>query len=201
MGSLAQAKTLGGVGSILLLLGAVPTVGLLYSIAGFILVLVAVKYIADALQDRAIYNGMIISVITAIIGLVVFVALVLGAFAAFIGLPPPPGFFQFPTGVQDIPADLLAFLAAVIIGLVIMWIFFIISAVFLRRSFNTIASGLNVRMFGTAGLLFLIGAVLVVILVGFVLIFVAEILMVVAFFSIPEQASQPAQMPPTETPP
>ena len=204
MGSLSQAKTLGGVGAILLLLGAVPSVGPLLSIAGFILVLVAVKYVADAVQNRAIFNNMIISVITGIIGLVVFFVLVLSAFAAFIGLPPPPGFFQlFEPGLEGIGADVLAFLAVIIIGLVIMWIFFIISAVFLRKSFNTIASTLNVRMFGTAALVNLIGAVLLVILVGFALIIVAEILMVVAFFSIPEQVPQPAQMAPpsTETPP
>ncbi len=206
MGSLSQAKTLGGVGAILLLLGAVPSVGPLLSIAGFILVLVAVKYIAEAVQNRAIFNNMIISVIMGIIGLVVFFILVLAALATFIGLPPPPGFFEPfipPAGLEDIGADVLAFFAVIIIGLVITWIFFIISAVFLRKSFNTIASTLNVRMFGTAALVNLIGAFLLLILVGFALIFVAEILMVVAFFSIPDQAPQPAQMapPPTETPP
>ncbi len=206
MGSLSQAKTLGGVGAILLLLGNIPSVGAIFGIVGFILVLVAVKYIADAVQNRAIFNNMIIAVITGIIGLAVFFVLVVGALAVFIGLPPPPGFFQLvelPAGLEGIGADVLAFIAVIIIGLVIMWIFFIISAVFLRRSFSTIASSLNVGMFGTAALINLIGAVLLVVLVGFVLLFVAEILMVVAFFSIPEQVPQRAQMtpPPTETAP
>lgn len=203
MGSLSQAKTLGGVGAILLLLGAVPSVGPILGIVGFILVLVAVKYIADAVQNRAIFNNMIIAVVTGIIGLAVFFVLVLAALAIFIGLPPPFEPFIPPAGLEDIGADVLAFFSVIIIGLVITWIFFIISAVFLRKSFNTIASSLNVGMFGTAALINLIGAVLLVVLVGFVLLFVAEILMVVAFFSIPEQVPQPAQMapPPTETAP
>jgi uncharacterized membrane protein len=202
MTTLSQAKALGGVGSILLLLGTIPSAGTLFSIVGFILVLVAVKYIANVVQDRAIYNNMIISVIMGIIGMIVFFVLVVGALAAFIGLPPPPGFFEPPAEVEDIGADVLAFIAALLVGLAILWIFFIISAVFLRKSFNAIAGRLNVRMFSTAATLYLIGAFLLVILVGFVLIFVAQILMAVAFFSIREPAPQPVQMaPPAGTPP
>ena len=67
-----------------------------------------------------------------------------------------------------------------------------ISGVFLRKSFNAIASGLSVKMFRTAALLYFLGAILTVVIVGFLLIFVASILQVVAFFSIPENSPQPA---------
>jgi len=46
-------------------------------------------------------------------------------------------------------------------------------------------------MFGTAGLMILIGAVLTIVLVGFILLWVAMILLAVAFFSI---KTQPAQL-------
>jgi uncharacterized membrane protein len=74
--------------------------------------------------------------------------------------------------------------------LLIVWIFFIASALFLRKSYNAIASRLNINMFEKSALLFLIGSVLTIILVGLVVIFVAEVLQTVAFFSIPDEISQ-----------
>jgi uncharacterized membrane protein len=51
-------------------------------------------------------------------------------------------------------------------------------------------------MFSTAGLLYLIGAATAVIGVGFVILFVAEILTAVAFFSLPETSPLVAQLQP-----
>src|SRR5712692_11083555 len=86
MASLSQAKTLGGVGSILALLGIVPYVGSVLSIAGLIMTLVGVKYISDVLADKRIFNNMIIYVILGIGGIVVLVAFVFAAIARFIGV-------------------------------------------------------------------------------------------------------------------
>src|SRR5207247_8955322 len=86
MASLGQAKTLGGVGSILVLLSPIPYAGAVLSIVGFIMILIAVKYIADILGDQKIFNNMIIAVILAIIGIVVGVVVVLGAVYSLIGL-------------------------------------------------------------------------------------------------------------------
>jgi len=191
MGSLAQAKALGGVGSILVILAVVPYAGFILGIVGFILVLIAVKYISDAVGDKSIFNNMLISVILAILGIAVGAAVL---FASLFPFFTTPRFFEGefePAAVMG-PA-FLNFIFTIILGLALIWIFYIISAVFLRRSFNTIASSLNVGMFSTAALLYLIGAVLVVIMVGFVVIFVAEILQAVAFFSIPEQTSSSQQ--------
>ncbi len=46
---------------------------------------------------------------------------------------------------------------------------------------------LNIGMFHTTGLLYLIGAALTILFIGLVIVFIAEILQIVAFFSIPEQ--------------
>ncbi len=195
MGSLAQAKTLGVVGSILVVLGLIPSVGTILGIVGFILVLVAVKYIADATGKRAIFSNMVIAVLMAIIGLIIAMVLVFGALFAFLGVEVLEGAIPPLIEEPDITdMDFIAFLGALIIGLLLFWIFFIISAVFLKKSFKAISSTLNVGMFGTAGLLYLIGAILIVVVVGIVLILVAEILMIVAFWSMPEQppAAAPA---------
>jgi uncharacterized membrane protein len=61
MASLSQAKTLGGVGSILVLLGAIPNVGFVLAIVGFILILVAVKNVSESVNEPGIFNDMIIA--------------------------------------------------------------------------------------------------------------------------------------------
>jgi len=73
----------------------------------------------------------------------------------------------------------------------------LISTVFLKKSYDAIALKLKVNMFHTTGLLFLIGAATLIVGVGVVILFIAAILQIVAFFSIPEQV--PSQMPPQQT--
>jgi len=72
-----------------------------------------------------------------------------------------------------------------------------VSAIFLRRSYDKIGMRLNVNMFHTTGLLYLIGAALTIVIVGLLIVLIAEILQIVAFFSIPEQL--PSPMPPQQT--
>src|SRR5437667_12622812 len=87
MASLGQAKSLGGVGSILVLIaGFIPPAGFVVAIIGFILILIAVKYVSDAFTDRTIFNNMIIAVILAILGFVAFFVAVLGAIYSFVGI-------------------------------------------------------------------------------------------------------------------
>jgi len=47
MTSLSEAKVFGGIGSILVLLTAVPSVGPLFGIAGFIMILLAINNISQ----------------------------------------------------------------------------------------------------------------------------------------------------------
>jgi len=85
----------------------------------------------------------------------------------------------------------------------VLWVLLIISAIFARMSYNSMASTLGVGIFRTTGLIYLIGAATTIILVGFLLIFIAIILNIVAFFSIPDQLPQmaPAQSPYSSPPP
>lgn len=201
MPSLSQAKTLGGVGGILILLTLIPAAGFLLAIAGFVLTLLAVKYISDSLQDRSIFNNMIIAVILAIVGVVVGAIVVFASVFRFVGLGFLQGGFISPGFNPSTinPGDYIGLFIGVIAGLAIVWVILIISAIFLRRSYSSIANKLNVNMFNTAALLFLIGAALTIVLVGFLIIFIAIILQIVSFFSITEVASQPQQAPTSGT--
>lgn len=188
MPSLSQAKNLGAVGSILVLLTAVPSVGGLFGIVGFILMLVAIKYISEIVADRSIFNNMLAAVGLAIVAIVVGTLVVVGSVMRFVGLNSLTMGPDF--NPSTVPAgDWIGLIGSVILGLAVVWVVMIVSAVFVRKSYGSIASKLNVSMFGTAGLIYLIGAATTIVLVGFVLLLVAQILLVVAFFSIQDRSA------------
>jgi uncharacterized membrane protein len=168
MGKLSDAKILGGIGSILQI---IPYV----SIVGYILTLIAVKFISDEVHDSSIFNDMLFAAITGIVGVAIAAVGVFGAFASIAVL-----------GAGAI-VGIIAFLA-------VAWIALIISAIFIRKAFNKIAAKLNIGTFRTAGTLYFIGAILTIVLVGFIILFIAYILQIVAFFSINEAAAQPQGM-------
>ena len=160
MGSLSSAKTLGGVGGILVFFPFV-------SLVGWILILLTTKEISETVQDKSIFDDALLAAITAIIGAVVFVAFIV-------------------TFVLGFPRFLLFF---GILGA--FWVFTIISAIFLKRSYEKISQRLNVSAFATTGLLYLIGAALTLVIVGFLILLVALIFQVVAYFSIQDRPLSP----------
>jgi len=179
MGSLSSAKTLGGVGGILVFLPGL-------SLVGWVLILLATKEISESVQDKTIFDDTLLAAVTAIIGAVIGTVL----FVAFLFSFPRAsvGFFAFGSLALSLP-----FL--VILGT--FWVFTIISAIFLKRSYEKISQRLNVSPFATAGSLYLIGAALTIILVGFLILLIAQIFQVVAYFSIQDRPptsgwSQPA---------
>src|SRR3989442_12866921 len=132
MASLGQAKTLGGVGSILVLLSPIPYAGAVLAIVGFIMILIAVKYIADVLGDKKIFNNMIISVVLAIIGIVVGVVVVVGAVYSLIGL----GRYTYAPGTTTLPTGFSAVFVSIISGPIVIWNFYLVAAVCLKSSNN-----------------------------------------------------------------
>jgi len=171
MASLSSAKTLGGVGGILAFFPVL-------SLVGWILILLATKEISESVQDKTIFDDALLAGITAVIGAVVFGVFV---FSGAIG----GVFFIGPFGVGGV--GFLGFLA--ILGA--FWVFTIISAIFLKRSYEKIAQRLNVSAFATTGLLYLIGAALTIVLVGFLILLIALIFQVIAYFSIQDRPPAP----------
>lgn len=186
MSLLSEARTLGGIGSVLVLLAATPSVGWVPGIAGFILMLAAIHNISQVVKEKKIYNNMIAAVILAIVGIIVGSLVILPTVLnAFLN-----GYFSGPNFAPSASVAIgqwIEFGIAIGLGLLGAWAFFLASAVFLRRSYQTIETKLNVHMFGTAGLLYLIGAVTTIIGVGFAILLIAQVLTAVAFWSIPIQ--------------
>jgi uncharacterized membrane protein len=199
LGSLSQAKTLGGIGAIFTLLLFVPFfIGGVLVVVGWILILLALKRVSDAVQDKSIYSNALISAATAILGTVVFAILVAAAIASFVGMGAAPT-------PSTVTPGFVAVILGVIGGLVAVWVLAIISAYFLRKSFKSVATRLNMSLFGTAALLYFIGAILTIVVVGIALVFVAEILFIIAFFTMPDDPPaammQPQPMAPAQPPP
>jgi len=172
MAGLSQAKMLGGIGSILIF---IPFV----SLVGYILIIVAVKQISDELQDRTMFNNILIAAISGIIGAFIAGFIVISVITSLLA--------NTSAAAVSPPTDVFGAVFGAIATLLVVWIAMIVSAVFLRRAYDTIAQRLGVGTFRTAATLYLIGAALTVVLVGFLLLFIAEILQAIAFFSIPDQ--------------
>ena len=202
MASINQAKTLGGVGSILILLLFVPMIGFILAIVGFILTLIAVKYISDALNDLSIFRNILVAIVLAIVGVAIGGVGVLGSVFRFMGLG---GLAGFTPRTTPVPSNVFGLIGGVIAGLVVVWIMLIIAAYFQHKSYDVIATRLDIGMFRTAALVFLIGAALTIVLIGFLFLVIAQILFITAFFSIRENmvSTAPGSTPPpaSSTPP
>jgi uncharacterized membrane protein len=170
-------------------------------------VLIALKGFADYYKESGIFNNALYAVIAATVGIIV-VALV-GIFA-FAGLFSALGLnirsLQDWAALQDINWQavnmdiLLRFGAEILIGLVALFAFVLLTAVFLRRSLGLMATKSGIGMFHTTGTLLLVGAILTIILVGIILVWIAMLLLAIAFFSIRIQQSQPPTAAPTQAP-
>ncbi len=198
--TLESSRILGGVGALLMAIG--PFLGAytgVLGLIGLILLLIALKGLSNHYNESGIFNNALYGIIIAIIGGVVFVAVIA---VAAVGLLTDLGIevanWGDPTAFQNInwesvvTLDILwPYIAAIVGGLIVLFVFGVVTAIFLRKSFTTLSEKTGVNMFGTVGLLTLIGAVLTIIVVGFVLLWIALILLIVAFFSIKTQPAQP----------
>jgi uncharacterized membrane protein len=214
--TLRQAKAMGGVGSIFMLLFFVPMVGFILGIVGLVMTLLAVKQISDVVNDREIFNNVLMAIILQIVGIGIFTFIllvvilqggvgilgglltlivfgigvltftILGSRLQLLALTPSRSLF-------DGLATVFAIFDVLIVGLIVVWIVLIFATRFLRKGYERIATKTGTEMFRKVGRWYYYGAWLVIVLVGFIIAFVALILQIVAFFSLPESPpSQPA---------
>jgi len=201
--SFEYSKILCGEGSILLLLFVIPYVGWVLAIIGIILLLRGLKGLANYYQDSEIYQNSLAGVKYYIIALV---AAGVAVTAILIGVGTATGFkynshFTLTAGFG---IGITVFLG----GLIIAFIFFILAALRLRETLNTIAQKSGEHSFATSATLLWWGSLLTILFgFGFILIFIAWIFAVVGFFSMKSQQQQqnaPQQysyVPPSSTAP
>jgi uncharacterized membrane protein len=208
--TIESSKTLGGIGAILLVIFPFigwPTGGFagIVGLAGAILVLIALNGLAKEYRERRVFNNAIYGVILTIAGIVIAVAIFVGAaFGMLSVLGIHVSNWMDPSAVQsafqdfnwaNITVDMNAlapYIGAALGALIILFLCVVFGAFLIRRSLNTLAEKSGTHLFATAGLLMLIGAILTIIVIGLILLWVSLILLAVAFFEIKTTAPPPA---------
>jgi len=191
MSKLRKAKILGGIGALLMLIGGIASPGL-GCLLGLILLFVAIKYIADTTSDESIFDNYLMHFILTILAVI---AVVLIFFYSVGGLT----FFSLLeetefTDAQSVYDFFEPYIGWWILALVVGWVFIVISAIYLKKSYESIAEHTNVSMFKTTGKIYFIGAILLIVIVGILILFIAKILEIVAFFSLPEELPKKAEV-------
>lgn len=209
-----SSKNLGGIGAILMLIGVFPYISYygIVELIGLILVLGALYGLAGYFRERGIFSLAVYGVIVAIVGAVIAMAL-----AFIIVLPNITNFLMsiFPAwdgNLSTLPSissmtpdtsaisftDIIPFITAAIVVLIVGWITAIVSTYFFWRSFKMLAAKASVGLFATAGLLLFIGAVLLVLFFfGAILIWIGILLLAIAFFTM--RTTQPVTPPQAQT--
>ena len=209
--TIESSRTLGGVGAILMLVGTLPVLGTysfgIVALVGLILVLIALYGFANIYKEKGIFNNSLYGVIAGIVGLAIASAVLIVSVLANLRnflqqlYPSWNGSWSSISSLSGKTPDtsnitmssIGPFLAGILTVLLIIWIFLIVWAFFARRSLGTLSTKTGVGLFSTAALLLLIGAVLTIIIIGFLLMWIAVLLMAIAFFQI---KTEPAQPPP-----
>jgi len=81
----------------------------------------------------------------------------------------------------------LPVVGAILLVFIVLWVTLILAMSCMKKSFEAIATKLNVSMFKTVATLYWIGALLTIVVIGLLVLFIGNILKIVAYFSIPEE--------------
>jgi uncharacterized membrane protein len=204
------SKNLGGIGALLMVIGPLASVayglGGLLSLVGIILLLIGLNGFANYYSERGIFNnwlyGIILIIVGAVVAVVVFVitAIALLTDAGFVWAD----IVNNPSSLATYFADgahfntILGFAGGLLGALAILFVMFVVSAFLIRRSLSSLSAKSGVGLFGTAGLLILIGAVLTIIVIGLLIFWIGMILVTAAFFQMRRPTTPPST---TTTPP
>jgi uncharacterized membrane protein len=178
------SKTLAIEGSVLLLLSLIPYVGWVLGIIGVVLLLRGMKEFSSYYQDEKIYQdslkGVKFYIIAIVAAAVAIAAITLGVWSA-------TGFTADFVLTAGFGIGLIAFL----VGLVVAFVFYVLAASHLRRTFNTLAQKSGEASFTTAGTLLWVGSILTIIFgIGLLLIPIAWIFATIGFFTMKSRQYQ-----------
>lgn len=191
-----QAINLGRIGILLPLAAIVPVVGSLAGIAGLILLLISFynfsKYYSEPVIFRNALLAFIIPLISGIIGGIVIVVTV-GLTA--LGLS---GQNVDSMGFQEI-LSLFFGSGLAIFGIFLLYAGYAIGYFLLYKALKKIGQKSNMGIFNTAGLLYFIGALTTIVGLGFLLMFIAWIIHIIALFTIKADETTEEQAAPETT--
>ena len=177
------SKTLAIEGSVMLLLSFIPYVGWVLGIIGVVLLLRSMKEFSGYYQDEKIYQN-------ALTGVKFYIIAVLAAAVAIVGITigvwSATGFTANFVLTAGFGVGLVAFL----VGLVVAFVFYVLAASHLKRTFYTLAEKSGEDSFRTAATILWIGSILTIIGIGLLLILVAWIFATIGFFTMKSRQYQ-----------
>ena len=177
------SKTLAIEGSVMLLLSFIPYVGWVLGIIGVVLLLRGMKEFSGYYQDEKIYQN-------ALTGVKFYIIAILAAAVAIVGITigvwSATGFTANFVLTAGFGVGVVAFL----VGLVVAFVFYVLAASHLKRTFYTLAEKSGEDSFRTAATLLWIGSILTIIGIGLLLILVAWIFATIGFFTMKSRQYQ-----------
>ena len=177
------SKTLAIEGSVMLLLSFIPYVGWVLGIIGVVLLLRSMKEFSGYYQDEKIYQN-------ALTGVKFYIIAVLAAAVAIVGITigvwSATGFSADFVLTAGFGVGVVAFL----VGLVVAFVFYVLAASHLKRTFYTLAEKSGEDSFRTAATILWIGSILTIIGIGLLLILVAWIFATIGFFTMKSRQYQ-----------
>ena len=188
------SKYLSAIGTLLMFIGVIPLIpyGGILSLIGLIMLMIGINGLANYYNERGIFSNALYSILIAIAGGIVAVgAIAVSAMSALadlgIDLANIEDWVNAGTDIGTVIdiTDLSAFMglfSAILVGALILFVVLIISMYFARKSMNQLSEKSGIGLFGTAGLLMLIGAIIPVI--GLLLIWIGLLLAMVGFFQL-----------------
>ncbi|WP_064496887.1 DUF996 domain-containing protein [Methanocaldococcus jannaschii] len=166
---LKEAKYLGGIGAVLNLVSY--AVGGILAIAGYVLILLALNKISKIFNDDEVFKKYLYGVVLWIIAVLIVI------FAVGISF----------VSLSFIPLDYgLTAMSSFLVGVILFYILSVIGGYFIKKSYEKVSYYTGVDSFRICGLLYFIGTLLLIVIVGIIVIIVAQILEIVAYFSLPD---------------
>ena len=169
----SNIKTLGGLGSLFIVLSVVPYIGFLFSLIGIILLGIALKNVSDYYPDKNIFKNYITGLIISIVS--VFIAVFGGLFSM---LP-------FMSGSSDMQS--FGFGVGMIVAMVIGYFFLIASSYFYKQAFYETGMIFNSDLLKLGGNFIFWGSIGAIIFIGLIAVWIGWILISIGFFTLPEE--------------
>ncbi len=174
------------------------------ALLGLIILLVGVRGIAQYYSEPGIFNNVLYGSIVGVVGIVA--AVLLAAFATLELLPNflskvYPGWNGDLTTLPNMTpntanlslSDIAPFLEVFLAIIVITFVFALVLTLFYRKSLSSLHQKSGIGLFGSTGTVLLVGAVLTIILIGYILVWIAALLLAIAFFQMKPPPPTPPQ--------
>jgi uncharacterized membrane protein len=184
-----QAITLGRIGILLPIAFIIPFLGALAGLATMILLLFSHYYFSKAYEKPDIFRPALTGTIIVVAGNIIggiFITIGLGT-AIFTSAETGLNMSNYQEVMGQIFGSGIS-----ILGAILMLAAAIVGIYFVFRSLQVLAAQTNINLFKTAGLLYLIGVITSILLIGGLVMFAGWILHIIAYFSLRQEQEVPA---------